>query len=214
MSSGSGIKPGQVHSGKGLGSVPIIDFRPYNDAAGDLHDARRSRMMRQRLFAADGHADNQVIVTVHPEMETEPLLAELFLEMDRWLTAAGADTAPAPNAAERVARNRPPALSDACYSSAGAKITDPEICAELYPLSLQPRLAAGAPLTGDVLKCALRPVDADDYAQALSKAQIERLEAIFSDGVCDYRQPAVGMHPVAGTWLSYPSPGLFSPLLN
>jgi hypothetical protein len=48
--------------GDGLGSIPIIDFRPYLDSVPDLHDELRSLVSRARLFAANGHADNQVFL--------------------------------------------------------------------------------------------------------------------------------------------------------
>jgi hypothetical protein len=41
----------------------------------------------------------------------------------------------------------------------------------------------------------------------MSRAETERLRAIFPDGVCDYSKPGVEQRPLAGTWLSFgPSP--------
>ena len=205
-------RTGRVNSGKGL-VIPIIDFRAYADAVGDLHDARRSQITRARLIAANGSADNQIVVTLHPETEREPLLSEYFLQMDHWLGAIANDDSTAANMLERVARNRPVGLSDACYDGAVNRITDPAECERLYPISLQPRLAAGEPLTGDYLKCELKPINPGDYAQGLTAAQAAHLEVIFSEGICDYTKPPAGIAPVAGTWLAYPSPGVHSEII-
>ena len=54
---------GRVNAGGGsLGAIPIIDSRPYLDPTGDIHDSFRSFVTRARLVAANGRADNQVIL--------------------------------------------------------------------------------------------------------------------------------------------------------
>jgi hypothetical protein len=53
---------GRVNSGAGgLADVPIIDVRGYTDVNVDILDRFRSFPTRDRLLAANGHADNHVI---------------------------------------------------------------------------------------------------------------------------------------------------------
>jgi hypothetical protein len=55
---------GRVNTGSGgLSAIPIIDIRLYTDAVPDIHDQFRSFVTRARLTAANGNADNQVILT-------------------------------------------------------------------------------------------------------------------------------------------------------
>ena len=54
---------GRMNGGGGsLGAIPIIDARPYLDLTGDIHDSFRSFVTRARLVAANGRADNHVIL--------------------------------------------------------------------------------------------------------------------------------------------------------
>jgi hypothetical protein len=66
---------------------------------------------------------------------------------------------------------------------------------------------AGETWTADRLKCAPKPVDARDYAQSLTAAQLTQLRAVFPDGVCDYRKRGIEQQPLEGTWLTYPGGG-------
>ncbi len=55
-------KSGLMNSGGGgLGNVPIIHSRTYNDARGDIHDRHRDLTIRARLDRANGRHDNEVI---------------------------------------------------------------------------------------------------------------------------------------------------------
>jgi hypothetical protein len=126
--------------------------------------------------------------------------------MDEWLENIANDDSPYHSKAEKVVRNRPRELVDACYTVAGAKITDSAVCQRLFPVTGNPRLAAGEPLTNDRLKCQLRPVRRTDYTSPLTDAQFARLKSIFPDGVCDYSEPGVGKRDPQ-TWLAYPRPG-------
>ena len=38
---------------------------------------------------------------------------------------------------------------------------------------------------------------------SLTDQQLDRLEQVFSEGVCDWTQPGVGQVPLAGTWAFY-----------
>lgn len=65
-------------------------------------------------------------------------------------------------------------------------------CATLLPVTRTPRMVAGMPMTDDIIKCQLKPIDPNDYAVPLTPAQLAELAEIFPEGVCDYRKPAVG----------------------
>jgi hypothetical protein len=206
--------------GGGLRRIPIIDWRKYSDDSGDLHDRFRSFVTRARLIAANGHADNQVIL-VDPRYMQAQLVSndnwndwdalyvdrerDLVPRMDRWLDNIAADKT-AGSMAEKVVRNRPSDLADGCQATDGEWIAEPATyhgvsrCNQLYPAHADPRMAAGGPLTDDILKCALKPLDPADYSHPLNPAQLVRLKAIFPDGVCDYRRPGIGQTATRESW--------------
>ena len=72
-----------------------------------------------------------------------------------------------------------------------------------FPVNLEPRLVAGAPVTNDVMKCQLKPVDMADYKASFSAAQQARLKTIFADGVCDWSKPSVGYSLIKETYRKY-----------
>jgi len=79
-------------------------------------------------------------------------------------------------------------------------------CNGLFPPHAGLRLVAGGPLTNDILKCQLKPLDYNDYTVSFSDAEKTRLESIFSEGVCDWSRAGVHQQ-VNQTWLSFgPSP--------
>jgi len=80
-------------------------------------------------------------------------------------------------------------------------------CKALFPFAADARLAAGAPASDDVFKCALKPIDAKDYKQTLTAEQLAQLARIFPEGVCDYAKPGVGQEPLAGTWAVFKGDG-------
>jgi hypothetical protein len=69
-----------------------------------------------------------------------------------------------------------------------------------------PRQVAGGPLTEDVFKCRLRPIDwADPVYAGLDTAQRSRLAAVFPDGVCDWSRRGVGWRTSPG-WVTFSGP--------
>ncbi|MCZ2860132.1 DUF6351 family protein [Blastococcus sp. VKM Ac-2987] len=203
---------GRTTSGAGgLATVPIIDARPYLDLAANFHDSVRSFSMRDRLIKANGHADNQVILRADPSVY-EDVEREFLAQMDAWLTALGEDRSDAPEAV-KVLRAKPDDLVDACWTADGTKIEEPATysdegrCNELFPPHSGPRIAAGGPLSDDVWKCQLTPVDPSGYAVSFTDAELDRLREIFPDGVCDWSKPSIGFEPLAGTWLSFADVG-------
>jgi hypothetical protein len=195
-------RTGRVNSGKGgLSSIPIIDFRQYLDASGNIHDRVRSFESRARLIRANGQAGNHVILT-------NPRGMDIVHTMDQWLDRIEQDNS-ADSAAGKAARNKPADLLDACWTAEGEKIAEPAThdgpgrCNQLYPAFADPRIVAGAPLTNDILKCMLKPLRAEDYKQPLSDDQIKRLKAVFPQGVCDYRRPGEEQAGVPEPWKRY-----------
>jgi Tannase-like family of unknown function (DUF6351) len=198
------------NAAEGLASIPIIDYRAYMDDIGDVHDSGRSHVTRARLIAANGHADNHVILVSSRLGTGAGALARIeegvTLLMDEWLQNIANDHSRG-SKIEKVVRSKPSDLVDACFTTTGEKITDLATCRQMYPPQRNPRLIAGEPLTNDVLKCRLRPVSRFAYGQALSDAQFARLRAIFPDGACDYTRAGMGQGSVKDTWLAYPRPG-------
>jgi hypothetical protein len=194
---------GRVNAGGGsLGSIPIIDTRRYLDPSGNIHDRVRTFAMAQRLQAAHGNLANRVILTDAPrEVDTVRL-------MDQWLEAIAKDQSGG-EAMDAIARSRPAELASSCWGADGKWVSEESQlepsgpCATLFPPHGDPRIAAGAPLSNDVLKCALKPLEAGDYEKDLSAPQLERLRAAFPEGVCDYAKPGVGQQALEGTWLRY-----------
>ncbi len=89
------------------------------------------------------------------------------------------------------------------------KLTDQDRCKKLFPFAGDARLAAGAPASDDVFKCALKPVDAADYKTTPTAEQLAQLRQIFPDGVCDYSKPGIEQARLAGTWVSFKGDGEF-----
>jgi len=196
---------GRINSGAGVASIPVID-EAWPSAPRDFRNGRISIFsVKARLIATNGNADNQVIVTASSILAGGSLFIK---QMDQWLDNLAKD--PAPVTTEKLVRAKPADLVDACYQPDGTKIVEradyknPDSqCNKMYPVYATPRIASGAPLTDDVLKCQLKPLDPKEYGQSLTADQIERLKRVFPDGVCDYSKPGVGQQPEK-TWLSYP----------
>ena len=56
------------------------------------------------------------------------------------------------------------------------------------------------------MKCQLKPIEISDYAVTFTDAEMNRLQSIFPEGVCDWSRPGVGQTSTQ-TWLSFgPSP--------
>ncbi|GGI04159.1 DUF6351 family protein [Egicoccus halophilus] len=195
----------------GLQWTPIIEFRGYTDLQGDFHDRFRSWTMRERLVAANGHADNHVSVTTASGARASEAREAALAAMDAWLTARTAleQTRPTLDAVELTRQSRPDGLVDHCVAADGTRIDEPitldpsAACNQLFPYHRNPRVVAGGPTASDVLKCQLQPLDRASYGVEFTDEQWARLQAVFPDGVCDWSQPGVGQVPLQGTWLRF-----------
>ena len=106
-------------------------------------------------------------------------------------------------------RDKPADLVDGCFTGAGARIDEPQVyqaagqCNTLYPAFADTRMAAGAPLAENILKCQLAPIDWASYAVTFTAEQQARLQAVFAGGVCDYSKTGVGQVRPDGVWQSF-----------
>ena len=213
-------RSGIVSNGKVLAKTAMIDVRGYDDSSLPanipgpslgIHHVWRSFSLRDRLDKSVGNHDNHVMFRFGSGLlpsAASGLTLNAFTEMDKWMTALKADTSAAP-IEQKVAKSKPSTTFDFCYLSTdksfSTKVTDPAVCNAdrfLAPHT-SPHQVAGGPLTENILKCQLKPFDTTDYAPGvLSDAQIARLKAVFTDGVCDWSKPGIGQQD-AVTPLSY-----------
>ncbi len=190
---------------RGEAEIPFIDLRHYLEDELDMHNTIQSFVTRQRLLNHDGDASNQVIwfIDRNPNGSDYDNTMQAFAVLDEWVANIHA------NPDSPVGANRPAAAVDSCFDSDGELIASGETvwdgilndrpagsCTERFPPYSTSRIVAGAPITGDVFRCALQPlddaIDAGLYGSwEPSAEEYAKLQAIFPDGVCDYSQPGV-----------------------
>lgn len=212
---------GRVSGGRGgaLAQVPIIDYFYYwieYTPLLEIHDHVRAYSVRARLASSTGNTGNHVIWNYGTTENDNDFAGDnggdfdLLQVMDAWLTSIEADDSTDPMAV-KVRRARPAAAADRCTVAPGIEFREPATyhgsttCNTLYPPHATPRIAAGAPLADDVLKCQLKPIDWGDYRVSFSSEEKAQLERIFPSGVCDWSRPGVGQVPMTGTWHSFGS---------
>jgi hypothetical protein len=205
-------RAGQVTDTRQLTNVPIIDLRGYSES-GEIHTSYYSYETRARMDEQTGTHANQLIWTFPgsaPIVGLGPpheIALKSFLLLDRWLTNIESDTS-ARTPAEKVIADKPSNAHDACFvepgtvpggqSGSGApteEITNPEQCNAVYPHYGDTRTAAGAPQSGDVIDCQLKPLDRADYKVTFTEEQWTQMKQAFPTGVCDWSKPGVGEQP-------------------
>jgi hypothetical protein len=202
-------RTGRVNAG-GL-TLPVIHYRNYVDFANDIHTFHRSFAVIARLQTANGTAANLVRWTM-PQKGATNFMRMALLAHDEWQRNLAADEFGSPYAV-KVIRAKPASLTNGCWDEAGvrhdqpASASSPGVCNTLFPVHADPRIVAGAPVSGDILKCQLKPMRAEDYRIAWTGQEWTRLQAIFSGGVCDWSRPGVNQRPFEGGWLSWAKPG-------
>ena len=186
-------------NGRHLAKVPIIDLRGTSN--NEIHTDYHSYEVRARLDRdAGGHA-NQVIWTNAGGLTGDAAATrDAFLLMDRWLTNIEADRGGGSLAA-KVVRNKPADAVDACWI-AGRRVTDMSTCRAAFPYYGAPRIAAAGPLTNDVMKCRLKPLDRAAYSVSFTDAQWARLQETFGTGVCDWNRRGVDQQPGL-VWMTF-----------
>ncbi|WP_078082743.1 DUF6351 family protein [Microbulbifer mangrovi] len=182
--------------------IPILDVRHYLDGELDMHHSLASFASRERIRRARGHADNQLIWMSHKKYNP---VDEALDVIDHWMQKI------IEHPERGVAGNKPVEASDRCFDrdgnvlAAGPSVWDGDwnhkpagACMRQYPIHSTPRQMSGAPITGDVFKCALQPVERavakDIYGSATAGIveRIDDLRRIFPQGVCNYNAPDVG----------------------
>lgn len=178
--------------------VPIVLVDRYDDPDGSVADRVRAFSFRRRLtYGAGPESVPGLQIWTHPTglgpaPESTAPVPDPIDEVDEWLTAL-LDDREGDEIFHRLRRARPAAAIDHCILQVGeAPVSgfevydDGEPCAEAYPVAGDPRIASGAPLSNDIIKCQLKPVDPFDYEVRINADQLRRLEAIFPSGVCDW----------------------------
>lgn len=139
-----------MYGGAGLQSTAILDMDGLNNeatGAGDLHLKFFHYMLRARLIAAGGKADNHVMwngqanvaafaqnVNAHPALPVQTarpaysgrtvlVMQKAFQSMDQWLSAVTMD-ASADSRATKVVKNKPATLVDGCYGATSPGAAD------------------------------------------------------------------------------------------
>ncbi len=195
---------GAITTGDNLDGVPIILRNVYLDPAGDIHSRVWAFSIRERLRRNGVDSDNLLLWTspgtggigalvgsITGQIEGATASVELI---DQWLTSGGR-----PTGATNVCL-----LPDQTRLTGGWELYDePGPCADAYPIASDPRFVAGQGLRGDILACSRKPIDDADYPVTPTEGQRQRLEGIFTTGVCDWTQPGIGQQQAAGTWLAF-----------
>ena len=211
-------KSGRLNSGVNL-NLPMIDYRNYVDDQKNIHTRHRTFAKIERMIKTNGTRETMVAWTVsgNPAPGTN-LIRQSLTTMNQWLENLSSDTSDQ-NYQARVIAAKPHTAKDACWDSAGTKFEEPASldpqaqCNRLYPVYADPRIMAGAPRAGDILKCQLKPVSTAEYTVAFTAAEAARLNAIFPGGVCDWSKPGTGQTKQDGDWLRFGStPGTWSVL--
>ena len=190
--------------------IPVLDIRDWLEPVLDMHNSHQSFAVRQRILDQMDRADHQLIwfagIGDQPPFQIGQFNMTLTaLEvMDQWMLNVLA------NPEAGIVGNRPEDAVDACFRFDGSVIAAGEDvwagildedeagpCTQAFPTYTTSRIEAGGPITGDVFKCQLKPlevalVDGTYGARSFSQDQVERLERIFPDGVCDYSLPDAG----------------------
>jgi hypothetical protein len=178
----------QLGGNGGLASIPVFDVTGiYNDDAG-YHYQWFHFAQRERMIQMNGNADNHVMWRGNPVPAVDAWNA--FIQ---WIAAYKADNGTGTQR-DKVIRNKP--IQDGCWNGTtfiGEKQTlsskADSMCNALYPSWTFPRHVAGGTVAANIMKCALKPVSAADYAGPVTAQQLDAIRAIFPSGVCDWSKP-------------------------
>lgn len=197
-------RSGLVFTGKT--DIPTIDWHPYLEQKLNMHNVHQSFAIRKRIRNKMGSADHQAIWFTETrgaatEFDQTPMAFEVI---DEWMTKIRA------NPTRKVADNRPDRAMDSCFDKDGALMakgagvwdgvldTRPRgVCTQAFQMYGTSRIVAGGPIEGGIFKCALKSVDAalndGTYAPWVPNAtDIQKLQATFPEGVCDFSKPDQG----------------------
>ncbi len=191
-------RTGRFNTGAGnWANVPVIDRRTYqdDDASGNVHQYLNTYRLRARLDRFNGDHDNQVMFRAKGGTSVNAMNDAATELLSTWLDDIAADRS-SKSQAQKVLAHKPAGATDACWIGGNrtdgvARIGDPNPCETTYaPYSL-PVNRAGKPLDSITAKCSLKPIDPTDYGSPTPQ-QVERLNSVFPNGVCDFSKPGPG----------------------
>ena len=208
-----------------LGNIPIFDISGLYDEDQIYHYQWFHFAVRERLKKAFRDTSNHVMwrggASIYaffgfgtPEelAVSQAVATQSWATFIEWMEAYIADKSSAPRW-KKVVRNKPAMAVDGCftYSLDPQFIEEPQtlssepdtVCNELWPSWSAPRLEAGGPLSGNVLKCELKPLKRKNYKVSFTDDEWARLRLIFPDGVCDWSDKGISQTAVE----TYPSFG-------
>jgi len=213
--------------GGGLASIPVFDTSLLFDEDVIYHYQWYHFAVRERMIEANGDAANHVMwrggpnfaELSNPTPESAALAAAVTTQswaaFIRWVEAIKADSSHIP-LRQKVIRNRPADLVDGCWTKElnPQFIAEPQTwsslpnstCNALWPSFSFPRKVAGGPLAANKFKCRLKPIDANDYAVSFTGAELQGLQRIFPNGVCDWSRRGVNQTGVIPFASFGPSP--------
>ena len=200
-------RTGRIQQGAGgVTSVPIVDERNYQDNEVNVHQYLNTYRMRARLDRFNGGHANQIMFRAKGNANTNAMNNAGIDTLGSWLDSIKADDSSA-SLAQKVIANKPATAVDACWIGGNridgvAQIGASNPCESQYPPHELPINRAGAPIDSVVVKCQLKPLNPADFGSP-NQNQIDRLNAIFPGGVCDYSKPGVEEQAVAGTDISF-----------
>ena len=194
---------------RGQIDIPVLDIRDWMEPILDMHNAHQSFAARQRILNEMDNGDHHLVWFSGIGPEPFPgsqfnMTLQALLVMDEWMHNILRDPK------QRVAENRPDTAVDACFDYQGeilgagdnvwSGILDDGgegVCTRAFPIHTTSRIEAGGPITGDVFKCQLKPVeralnDGTYGSRSFTAQQVARLHEIHPQGVCDYDQPDAG----------------------
>jgi hypothetical protein len=175
---------GQVNDAQALDEVAIIDLPATSNV--EIHTPFHAFQLERRLVKQHGHGDNHAIWRGGSGKAA-------FDTMDAWLTAVERDRSGAP-LARKIVRNRPRTAVDSCFID-GKQLRmrkHRKACNEEYPHYAEARVAAGAPIASDTMKCRRKPLRRSDYAVKFTRVEWAQLRQIFPAGVCNWQRRGVG----------------------
>jgi hypothetical protein len=194
-------RSGASNTASNLDEVAIIDLRGPDPGA--FHDVYRTYALRERLIREHGDADNQILWRGSvPLFGDHNFTTQGLLAMDAWLAAIQADDRDVP-LPQKIVEDKPGTLTHRCTDGATGTDVPADYCDTVVEAYATPRIEAGMPLTDDVQKCQLIPLEEFDYGDVtFTDEEMARLRETFPDGVCDYSKPGVGDQDTV-RWLTY-----------
>ncbi len=194
-------RSGSINDASNLDQVAIIDLRGSDDGA--FHDAYRTFATRARLDREHGTHANQVIWQgPAPLIGGTDFTTKGLLAMDRWLSAVEKDKRGV-GVARKIREDKPADIVDHCETAAGVSQPGTD-CPAIVRVYSTPRMVAGDSIATDTNKCRLKPLDPAGYGSTtFTPAELNKLRAVFPNGVCDYSKPAVDSATPTLPWMSY-----------